>query len=330
MAGSNTSEHGTSGVGGPATSALFGGVGGLALTPNGDGLAICDRDTHRVLYVDLHTSIITLVAGSPTGVSGLTGDGGFASDALLIGPEGAAYDSQGNLVFTEIGANRVRYVDATGKISIIAGSPTGASGISGLGGAATSALLNAPRDVAIDALDNVYIADSSNRVLKITASTGFLVLVAGRTDGSGGCGPWSGAAVGSALNYPIGIAVDRAGGGIAIADSYNNHVVYVTFSTGIITSIAGDPQCNWGGYGGDYGPAVNARLSTPSKLAYDSRGNLVIGDYFNQAIRVIGFYPWGTPPSQTATPTSASTPSTTPTHVSPSASSTIPYFGDSY
>ena len=307
FAGSNASASGTSGNGGPATSALFGAVGGLALSRDG-GLTICDRDFHRVQHVDPATSVVTTIAGSAAGVSGTTGDGGPATAALLDGPEGVAYDSKGGLVFTEIGAHRVRYVDPSmGTIRILAGSPTGVLGKSGLGGPAASALLDGPRDLALDASDNIYIADSGNhRIVVIDAASGLLTLIAGRADGSYGCGPWSGGgspATSTALYYPIGITVDRAGGGLAIADSYNNHVAYVTLSTGTIRSIAGYACDTASTYGGDGGPAVAAYLHTPSKLAYDSRGDLAIGDYFNEVVRVIGFYPWGTPPTVSATPT---------------------------
>lgn len=280
-------------------------MGGLALSPNG-GLAICDRSFNRVQYVDPTTSFVTTIAGSAVGVAGLTGDGGPATAALLQGPEGIAYDSKGGLVFTEIDAHRVRYVHpSTGTISILAGSPNGTLGLSGLGGPASSALLNAPRDVALDAADNIYIADSGNhRVLLLSAATGIITLLVGRADGVSGCGPLSGLAMNTALNYPIGIAVDRAGGGLAIADSYNDHVAYVRLSTGAFSSIAGAPcGSNSRGYGGDGGRAVDAHMDTPSKLAYDSRGNLAVGDYFNEVVRVVGFYPWGAPPTPTASAT---------------------------
>lgn len=74
------------------------------------------------------------------------GDGGAATEATLIAPEGVAVDAQGNLFVAERGAHRVRRVEAkTGIISTYAG--TGEAGFGGDGGPAAQALLDTPSDV---------------------------------------------------------------------------------------------------------------------------------------------------------------------------------------
>ncbi len=112
-----------------------------------------------------------------------------------------------------------------GTISTIAGS--GSQDYSGDNGPATSAGLNHPYGVTLDAsgtpsylpsyfpsylpsLDNVYIGDyGNNRVRKLTASTGVITTFAGGT-GTGSSGD-NGAATSAGLVYPIGIALDTAG-----------------------------------------------------------------------------------------------------------------------
>ena len=105
---------------------------------------------------------ITTVAGN--GVAGFSGDGGAGASAALNFPSGIAVDSAGNVYIADAFNARIRKVaTSTGVITTIAGD--GGSGFSGDGGAGTSAALNNPLGVAVDATGNVYIAD-----FQITAS----------------------------------------------------------------------------------------------------------------------------------------------------------------
>ncbi len=92
--------------------------------------------------------IITTFAG--TGTTGYSGDGGQATSATLNGPRGIAVDTSGNIYFAEYFNNRVRKVSSsTGIITTYVG--TGTAGYSGDGGAASSASLNHPFGLCIDA-----------------------------------------------------------------------------------------------------------------------------------------------------------------------------------
>ncbi len=165
---------GSSGDGGPATSAQLNGVAvnGVAVDASGN-VYIADLNS-RVRKVD-SSGTITTVAGM--GTNGFSGDGGPATSAELNGPEGPAVDASGNLYFADSGNSRVRKVDASGTITTVAG--TGTAGFSGDGGPATSAELNYPFAVAVDGAGNLYIADrGDNRVRKVDAS-GTITTVAG-------------------------------------------------------------------------------------------------------------------------------------------------------
>jgi hypothetical protein len=85
--------------------------------------------------------------------------------------------------------NKIRKVTPAGIISTIAG--TGASTpYGGDGGAATSATLNAPSGLSLDAAGNIYFADNgNNRVRKITPA-GIISVAAGT-----GVGGFSGRAL---------------------------------------------------------------------------------------------------------------------------------------
>jgi len=103
--------------------------------------------------------IVSTIAG--TGVSGYSGDLGYATAAQLAAPAGVFMDSTGVLWISDTGNNAVRAVDATGVIRTVAG--TGSAGLAGDGGPSGSALLNSPTSLTGDAAGNVYIADAGNR-----------------------------------------------------------------------------------------------------------------------------------------------------------------------
>jgi hypothetical protein len=186
-----------------------------------------------------------------------------------------AVDAAGNLLIADEGNPRVRKVAAaTGIITTVAG--TGAFGFSGDGGPATSASLDTPRGVAVDAAGNLFIADLLNkRVRKVDAATGIITTLAGGGNNLPGDG---GPATGARLDFPGGVAVDAAGN---LLISGAGRVHKVAAATGIITTVAGTGGA---GLSGDGGPATSASLG-PSSVAVDAAGNLFIADLGNHRVR---------------------------------------------
>ena len=158
VAGSTLSGFG--GDGGAATSAQL--RGPFAVTVDAAGnLYISDTFNHVVRKVAADGTI-TRVAG--TGTRGYSGDGGLATEAKLNYPEGLAVDSAGNLFIADSLNCRIRVITPSGMITTVAG--TGKFGSLGDGGPATSAQLNTPSGVALDAAGNLYIADSQNSLVR--------------------------------------------------------------------------------------------------------------------------------------------------------------------
>jgi sugar lactone lactonase YvrE len=154
--------RGFSGDGGPATSASLSPIG-VAVDATGN-LFIADTGNHRIRRVDESTGIITTVAGN--GIRGFSGDGGPATSASLNYPTGVAVDGSGNLFIADAANNRIRWVDAsTGIITTVAGN--GMPDYSGDGGPATSASLNGPSGVVVDAAGNLFIADNDNKRIRL-------------------------------------------------------------------------------------------------------------------------------------------------------------------
>jgi RHS repeat-associated protein len=162
---SGSSGGGFSGDGGLATEAMLRYPADVAVDKAGN-LFIADGQG-RVRKVD-PSGIITTVAGN--GTSSYAGDGVLATETGLYSIEKVEVDAAGNLYVVSYLAHRVWKVDASGIITTVAGSgPTNAGAFDGDGGPATSARLNRPNDVAIDAAGNIFIADNQNyRIRKVS------------------------------------------------------------------------------------------------------------------------------------------------------------------
>jgi hypothetical protein len=105
---------------------------------------------------------ITTVAGN--GMAGYSGDGGPATNASLDHPFGLALDAAGNLYIADSFNNVIRQVKTNGIIVTVVGD--GLTGYSGDGGAATNAALDKPESVAVNGSGNLFIADTSNDVVR--------------------------------------------------------------------------------------------------------------------------------------------------------------------
>jgi uncharacterized protein (TIGR03437 family) len=210
---------GIGGDGGQAASAKL--LSATAMTfDNAGNFYILDGLDSRVRKVSTG-GIITTVAG--TGTSGYSGDGGPAASAHLLRPTAIAVDASGNLYIAEgaplivvnpfpvgtsftPGQPRIRRVSSDGIITTIAGN--GSPGYSGDGGPATSAQLsNYVEGVAVDAVGNLYIADTGNLRLRMVSPAGII------TTAFGAPSPDPNAQ----LHADAGVAIDAAGN-IYVAD----------------------------------------------------------------------------------------------------------------
>ena len=187
-----------------------------------------------------------------------------------------ALDRAGNLYIAEWTNHRIRKVNSAGVISTVAG--TGTAGFSGDGGAATSAQLSNPQDVALDAAGNLYIADVNNNRIRKVDSSGNISTVAG-----GGSSLGDGAAATAAqLGAPRSVALDGAGN-LYIAD-WSDHRIRKVDSSGNISTVAGTGTQ---GFSGDGAAATAAQLNSPWDVAVDGSGNLYIADWSDHRIRKV-------------------------------------------
>lgn len=271
-----TGTAGYSGDGGPAISAELNVPSDVSVDGSGN-LYIADTQNSVVRMVAAADGKISTVAGNHT--YGFSGDGGLATNAKLSWVNGVTADNAGNLYLADTRNEVIRKVTAsTGKISTIAGSG-GSQGYTGDGGPATSATLWGPTKAVLDPSGNIYIADSSNNVVReVSASTGIITTVIGNgTAGDNGDG---GPATAAEINAPSGLAVDASGN---VYVSTNNQVRELNTTTGTISTYAGMVP----GEIGDGGPATDGILYMPASVAIDSAGNTYISDDQDYVIRKV-------------------------------------------
>lgn len=272
------------GDGGPANQAFLNDPFGVAVDSKGN-IYIADTFDQKIRLIAAGQSNISTFAGNGiacTNPSGGCGNGKAAASAEVHLPQGVFTDAAGDLYIADTQDHMIRFI-AEGQTTITGVAGTGTQGFAGDGASPTSAELNMPGGIWLDALGNMLISDTGNgRVRQVTiGATPTISTVAG--GGSGGDG---GLPTQATLALPWGVAEDSAGN-LYIVDQANNRIRKITnpgAANAIISTVAGNGSV---GYSGDGGPATGATLDAPSSIAFDSNGNLYIADSNNLVIREV-------------------------------------------
>jgi trimeric autotransporter adhesin len=306
VAGNGT--EGYSGDGGLATSAALDQPEGVFVDSSGN-IFIADTENSVIREVLASTGNIQTVVGVSYDASNGSacqsgGDGGPALSANLCVPYSVFVDGSGNIFIADFGNSTIREVVAsTGNIQTVAGTPGTPGYIDGV--LATSAELDLPASVVLDAAGNIIIADTFNSVIRVvnpgaqpvtiagtSIPAGFITTVAGsqydpessvcQLTGDGG------PALTAFLCLPFGVFVDSSEN-IFVAD-YANFAIREVASAGTISTVAGTLGADCQTYAttkcGDGAAATSAQLNYPSGVTLNS-GNIFIADTNDFEVREV-------------------------------------------
>ncbi|MDR2673561.1 MAG: hypothetical protein LBC18_01495 [Opitutaceae bacterium] len=182
----------------------------------------------------------------------LTAPAGITAAAGASGPELYIADARAHVIR--------KITQADGKADVFAGRP----GVPGhADGAASAALFNEPRGVAITAAGALAVADTGNNAIRLVTADGAVSTLS------------------TAFDKPRAVAAHDQNGDIYVADT-GNHLIKKIDDAGAVAIIAGAAVP---GFANGIGPA--AQFNTPSGIAVYAAGNLSIADTGNNAIRYI-------------------------------------------
>jgi len=303
------------GDGCPALQATFGTTQiGMAVDATGN-LYVADAVNKLVRKVDAKTGLVSVVAFGGVACANAAdryGDGCVASTGTVApGSVSEVSVARNGDIYMTGGFSLILKISATtGIMSRVAGvlSPTTpfayVSGFTGDGGPATSAELNVPRGVTVNAAGDIYIADYTNNVVRviyeggaqtaalITATNpsvtapvvGYIYTIAGSSAGSPGSTDGVLATSGLMLD-PADVQIDSYGN-VYILDS-GNKTVRVVYSggnimgltspvVGYIYKVAGGGSTKASTLTTTKGTSVG--FSVTRRMAMDAYGNLYVTD----------------------------------------------------
>jgi len=254
---------------GPAATAQFAGVGGVAVDSLGN-IFVADSGNYTIRKITPEGIVSTFA-----GLAGTRGDGdGTGSAARLYDPQNLAIDSANNIYVPDGAGNVVRMITPGAVVTTLAGSGTAGSA----DGTGTAAEFNDPTGIAADMFGNVYVADYGNNTIRQIAPGGVVTTLAGSPLASGSA---DGNGSSATFNGPAGVGVDSSGN-IYVADQLNSTVRKVS-PTGFVSTVAG---LAGDGNSAD-GLSSSALFDSPGDVAIDSSGIVYVADSLNSTLRRI-------------------------------------------
>ncbi|MBB3194041.1 PKD domain-containing protein [Roseateles terrae] len=245
-------------------------LSGIAVAPNGT-LVVSRAGTDAVYKVQPNGSL-TLLAGIPPTRARVDGRGNAAvfweTQGVAEGPSGALYVADSN-------NHALRKVLRDGTVTTLA--VFSSNGVQVYGSTPFYQGVPMLGEVAVDAQENVYVADAFMNVIRKVAPDGTQSILAGQPGSSG----YANGPAQQALFYsPLGVAVDAAGN-VYVSDL--THTIRKISPAGVVSLVAGVPRT------ADLrnGAASQANFNFPTHLAAAADGTLYVADYGNNVVRKI-------------------------------------------
>jgi sugar lactone lactonase YvrE len=268
LAGSTAGTYGyTDGVG---TSALFNGPQYISYNTYNGKLYVSDVLNNVIRTIVPATGQVTSYTQSTLGFSN-----GPLSSASFYGAAGIVFDNQNNTFVADLGNNAIREISAAGAVTTYAG-----NGLYNYYDATgTSAYFASPQGLAIDASNNIYVADRANNLIRKIAPGGVVTTLAGGVSTSGGSTQqtvpgYADGSTGTAsfFNRPTSVALDQKGG-LFVVDVNNRALRDVNLSTGATITIAGNS-------------VQKLLLGAPTAVTSDAAGNAYVVDQAGRILEI--------------------------------------------
>lgn len=253
---------------GTGTDARFSSPRGLAV--DGDGnLFVADYWNHSIRKIT-PAGVVTTLAGDYLNFGSRDGTG---KAARFFYPIAVALDSTGNVLVVDEGNRLIRKVTPQGVVTTIAGSAGQGGSADGLGSAAR---FYYPGGIAVDSLDNIFVADSLNHTIRKITPAGMVSTFAGKAETQGGVDGIGGIA---RFNRPVGLTVD-ADDNLYVTDSFGQIIRKVT-SNGTVSTLAG----KYADGDASDGIGKNAGFFNPTGVSVDENGTLFVVESVNHTVR---------------------------------------------
>lgn len=184
---------------------------GVALDAAGN-IYVVDSDNNKIRKVTPDGSVSTFAGNGQ-----FSSADGKGTDAGFYNPHGITIDPNGYLFITD-GNNRIRKISPDADVITFAGYNSGNQDGTGMG-----ASLYFPIGITIDALGNLYIAETGNNQIRMITPSGVVTTVAG----NGSIGSVDDVGKNATFNAPIGIAIGP-NGNLYVTDAPDNKIRKIT------------------------------------------------------------------------------------------------------
>lgn len=274
LAGSSSSSGSTDSPAGPGSTARFDFPTGVAFDGMGN-LYVTDSGNNTIRKIVIATEAVTTIAGSAASAGTTDSPSGPGTAALFDNPTGVAIGNDGNIYVADQNNFTIRKIVPTaGAVTTLAGAAGSAGKVDGTG---ANAKFEFPSTLTVDANGDLFVADSSNHLIRKVTTAGVVTTLAGTGNFSGSTDGTGAAAL---FDFPTGIAAD-GNGNLYVGDSNNHTIRKIVIATGIVTTHA----ASGGKAGSTNGTGTAARFKNPTGLTVDQNKNVFVADTGNSTIR---------------------------------------------
>jgi hypothetical protein len=189
-----------------------------------------------------------------------------------------AIEYEGGLLLANLHEGRVVRIPDGGPIESFAGS--GELGNAGDFGPAVDAQFEAPLGIALAADGTAYIADNAHHCVRVVGPDGIVSPLLG----SGVAGDALTPPTGDVLRYPERLLLDEDAGVLYVSDAGNARILAWSLTSRELTVFAGRGER---GFGGDFGPAVDALLDRPVGMVLVPGAGFLFADAGNAVLRLV-------------------------------------------